>query len=69
MIFYCCNLFLVEYKDEEFQMVDNNRTLPVFVDDIDDEKNGWFQAEYFQVEFSKGEHTVTQNVELTEIED
>ena len=54
-------------------------TIPVFIDDIDGEENGWFQSEMLEVDFSKaertgkpnnwyeGEYTVTLNVELTEI--
>jgi len=57
------------FNDDEFLMIENKRTLPVFVEDIDGEENGWYQPEYLQVEFSKGIHTVTVNVELTEIKD
>ena len=57
------------FEDNEFQMVDNNRTLPVFVEDVDGKENGLFQTEYLQVDFPKGEHTVTIDVELTEIKD
>jgi len=58
-----------------------NQTIPVYVEDIDGEKNGLFQSEILQVDFSKakhsgkpkgwykGEYTVTVDVELTEIKD
>jgi len=69
----------------EFKLTDSFfpgefQTLPVYVEDIDGEKNGLFQSEILQVDFSKAEHsgkpkgwyggeyTVTVNVELTEIE-
>ena len=63
----------------EYQMIGNNPIIPVYVEDIDGEKNGSFQTEYLEVDFSnaehsgkskswyKGEYTVTVNVELTEI--
>ena len=54
------------FHDEEFQMIDNNRTLPVYVQDV---ANGLFQSEFLQVDFPKGKHIVTVNVELTEIKD
>ena len=57
------------FNDVEIQVVDNKQMLPVYVHDVDGEENGCYQPEYLQVEFPKGEHTVTQNVELTEIED
>jgi putative lipoprotein (rSAM/lipoprotein system) len=59
---------------------EENKILPVFVEDIDDENNGLFKPEILQVDFKdavhsgksedwyKGEFTVTLNVELTEIE-
>jgi len=59
----------------EYQMLDNEKNLHVFVEDRD----GVFQNEILQVDFSKAEHsgkpkgwydgeyTVTLNVELTEI--
>ena len=56
------------FQDGEYQIIENKSTLSVWVQDIDGEKNGLFQSEYLQVEFPKGEHTVTLNVELTEIE-
>jgi len=53
------------FTDDEFQMVDNNRTLSVFVDDIE---NSRYQTEFLHVEFPKGVHTVTVgDVELNEI--
>ena len=64
----------------EFQMVENTSVLPVFVEDIDDAVNGWFQSEYLWVDFSDavrsgkvkgwygGEYTVTISIELTEKE-
>ena len=60
----------------ESQIIGNNGTLPVYVQDI---KSGLFQSEILQVDFSKAEHsgkpkgwyggeyTVTLNVELNEI--
>ena len=68
----------------EFKLTDSffpvkDLTLPVSVEDVDGEKNGSFQSEILQVDFSKAEHsgkpkswyegeyTVTVNVELTEI--
>jgi len=62
----------------ELQMIGNNPIIPVYVEDIDGEKNGSFQPEYLQVDFSntvhsgkptnwyEGEYTVELNVELTE---
>jgi len=52
------------FRDEEFQMVDNNMTLPISVCDAE---NGLFKTEYLQVEFPGGKNTVIKNVELTEI--
>ena len=58
---------------------DVNGLMTVFVEDIDGEKNGLFQSDFLQVDFSKaeqsgktsfwykGEYTVNLNVELTEI--
>ena len=69
-----------EFKITKSFPPDKNLTLPVYVEDIDDEKNGLFQPEYLQVDFKDavhsrkqthwydGEYTVTLNVELTEIE-
>jgi len=66
------------YAGESYTF-DNNRTLPVHVQDVDGGKNGLFQSEVLQVDFSKakhsgkskgwynGEYTVNVNVELTEI--
>ena len=71
--------------DGEFELTNNfipekNLTLPVYVDDIDGEENGFFQSEEFEVDFSeaeqtgkpnswyKGEFTLTVDFELTEIE-
>ena len=67
----------------DFKLTDRFDTggneIPVYVEDIDGEENGWFQSEYLQVDFKnavhsgkqkswyKGEYTVTINVELTEI--
>ena len=36
-----------------------NLTLPVFVDDIDGEKNGSFQSETLQVNFKDAVHRIT----------
>ena len=56
------------FTDDEVQMIDNKRTLPVFVQDIDGEENGLYQSEFLWVEFPKGKNTVTvDDVELTEI--
>jgi len=53
------------FDDDEFQVIDNNRTLPVFVTDVE---NGRYQSEVLQIEFPKGKNTVTvDDVELTEI--
>ena len=64
----------------EIQYIGNFPLLPVYVEDIDGEKNGLFQSETLQVDFKSaektgkpkgwydGEFTVTLNVELTEIE-
>ena len=52
------------FRDEEFQIYNNSRTLPVYVEDV---TNGLFQSEFLQVDFPKGIYTVTKNVELTEI--
>ena len=53
------------FTDDEFQVIDNNRTLPVFVTDVE---NGLYQSEFLWVEFPKGKNTVTvADVELTEI--
>ena len=53
------------FTDDEFRMIDNNRTLSVFVDDIE---NSRYQTEFLHVEFPKGVHTVTVgDVELNEI--
>ena len=65
----------------ESQIIGNNGMLPVYVEDVDGEKNGLFHSECLQVDFSKAEHsgkskswyegeyTVNLNVELTEVED
>jgi putative lipoprotein (rSAM/lipoprotein system) len=70
-----------EFKLTDSFFPDKNLTLPVYIDDIDGEKNGLFQSERLEVDFSKavqtgkpsswyeGEFTVTKNVELTEIEE
>jgi putative lipoprotein (rSAM/lipoprotein system) len=67
-----------EYKLTDSFFPENNLILPVYVEDIDGEKNGSFQSEILQVDFSKaertgkpnswysGEYTVNVNVELTE---
>ena len=61
----------------EFRM--DEGVLSVYVDDINGEKNGWFQSEMLEVDFSKaersgkpknwynGEYTITKKIELTEI--
>ena len=63
----------------EIQFIGNSPLLPVYVEDIDGEKNGLFQSETIQVDFKSaektgkpkgwydGEYTVTLNVEMTEI--
>ena len=68
-----------EFKLTDSFFPEKNQTLPVSVEDVDGEKNGLFQSEYLQVDFSKAEHsgkqkswykgeyTVTVNVELNEI--
>jgi len=70
----------------EFEITENtfpvsDQTISVYVDDIDGEKNGLFQSDVLQVDFSNakqtkkskswydGEFTVTVNVELNEIKD
>ena len=65
----------------EYQLVNGNPILPVYIEDIDGEENGLFQSEYLQVDFidaehsgkpkgwHDGEYTVTVNVELTNAED
>jgi putative lipoprotein (rSAM/lipoprotein system) len=68
----------------EFKLTDRFNAglqeFPVYVEDIDGEKNGLFQMEKLMVNFKnavhsgkpkgwyKGEYTVNVNVELTEIE-
>ena len=64
-----------------YQLDDNNNPiLPVYVDDIDGEQNGLYQSDTLQANFGgaersgkpkswyDGEFTITQKVELTEIE-
>ena len=68
----------------EFKLTDDffpekDLKLPVYVEDIDGDKNGSFNSEYLEVDFRnaehsgkakswyKGEYTITVNVELTEI--
>jgi len=70
----------------EFTITENtfpvsDQTMPVYVEDIDGEKNGLFQSDTLQVDFSNanqtkkakswyaGEFTVTVNVELNEFKD
>ena len=60
-------------------MESSYKIMPVYVDDIDGEKNGLFQSDTLQVNFQNaeqtkksngwydGEFTVTVNIELTEI--
>ena len=68
-----------EFKlTDRFDAINNDKTLPVYVKDIDGESNGLFQPETLQVDFSNAEHsgksknwyygeyTVNINVELTE---
>ena len=62
-----------------YYLTNANDQISVYVDDIDGEKNGLFQSEILQVDFSNatqtkkasgwysGEFTVTENVQLTEI--
>jgi putative lipoprotein (rSAM/lipoprotein system) len=65
---------------EEYQLDENNNPIiPVYVEDIDGEQNGSYQADTLQVNFGnairsgkpkdwyKGEFTVTENVKLDEI--
>ena len=57
------------FHDEEFLMINNNRSLIVSVIDVDNEKNALFQQEQLFIditEYNRGEYTL--NVELTEIE-
>jgi len=68
-----------EFKLTDSFFPEKNLKLPVHVEDIDGEKNGSFQPEYLQVDFSnavhsgqskgwdEGEYTVNINVGLTEI--
>ena len=68
-----------EFKLTDSFFPEKDIKLPVYVEDIDGEKNGVFQSKYLQVDFSKaeqtkkskgwyeGEYTVTVTVELTEI--
>ena len=53
------------FRDDEFQMVNNIRTLNIYAQDIE---NGLFQFETLQVGFPRGMNTVNVKVELTEIE-
>ena len=69
-----------EFKLTNKSIYDLKRTMPVFVQDIDGEKNGLFQSDTLHVDFSKAEHsgkqkdwyygefTVTLNVELNKID-
>jgi len=57
------------FQDGEYQTINNMPILPVFVEDIDGKENGLFQSEILQVDFPKGNKTVTVNVELAEIKD
>jgi putative lipoprotein (rSAM/lipoprotein system) len=62
----------------EFQLEDGKKIVPLYVEDIDGEKNGLFQSEQIMVDFSEvklsgkpkswyqGEYAVSLNVELTE---
>jgi len=49
-------------------LMDNNGQVPVYVEDIDGEKNGLFQSDTLKVDFSETT-IVTVNVELNEIKD
>ena len=70
----------------EFTLTENtfpiqDQTIPVYVDDIDGEKNGSFQSDTLKVDFKnakqtkkskswyEGEFTVSVNVELNEVKD
>jgi len=69
-----------EFKLTDEFFPENYKILPVYVRDIDGEKNGSFQSEALQVNFKDavhsgkpkswyhGEYTVTVNVELSEID-
>jgi len=69
-----------EFKLSNQFFPEKYKILPVYVEDIDGEKNGSFQSETLQVNFKdavhsgkpkswyKGEYTVTVNVELSEKE-
>ena len=64
----------------EYQWEAGKTFIPLFIEDIDGEKNGLFVSENLQIDFSKatqsgkpqswynGEFTVTQNIELIEVE-
>jgi len=67
----------------EFKLTDSfdiGQAHPIYVEDIDGEKNGLFKSEFLEVDFKdavrsgkqkswyKGEYTVNMNIELTEIE-
>jgi len=71
-----------EFKltENSFPLDVNNSIQPIYVDDIDGEKNGLFQSDTLQVDFHdakqtkkpsgnwyQGEYTVTVNVKLNEI--
>jgi len=85
---YTPKSYVMTNTNGEFKLTDrfyageymiDNKTLPVFFEDVDGEKNGLFQTESVQVDFSKaertkkskgwyeGEFTVTKDIELTEI--
>ena len=61
-------------------MFPNKEILPVYLEDIDEEENGLFQSKIVPVDFSnakhsgkpgnwyRGEYTVTQNIQLAEVE-
>ena len=63
-----------------FPLGSNNKILPVYVEDIDEEENGLFQSKMVEADFEKsvhsgkpgtwyeGEYTVTKTIKLTEIE-
>ena len=69
-----------DFSIGQILMIDNVPTLPVYIEDIDGEKNGLFERQYVEVDFSKaslggkqnswytGEYVVNQNIELTPVE-
>jgi len=59
------------FHDEEFLMINNNRSLLVTAKDVDGEKNGLFHQiqlviDTSNAEYYHGEYKMTVNIELTE---